>query len=96
MQEREPDTGMFCEQLVLPNSHSQAVWREYHHALDHTGKEKVLLVLRRRFYWPGMARNWTVTCPTWVVSKPGPESRASLQSIKTSYPFEEVGLDYLS
>lgn len=98
-QVRKPDTGMLCEQLVLPNSHSQAVWREYHHALGHAGKEKVLSVFQRRFYWPGMtkdAKNWTVICPTCVVSKPGPEPRAPLQSIKTSYPFEVVGLDYLS
>lgn len=94
-----PDTGLWCEQLVITNTHSETVLREYHQALGHAGKEKVLSVLRRRFYWPNMTtevKNWTEVCPTCIVSKPGPEIRAPLQSIKTSYPFEVVGLDYLS
>uniref|UniRef100_A0A3P9LBQ0 Integrase catalytic domain-containing protein n=1 Tax=Oryzias latipes TaxID=8090 RepID=A0A3P9LBQ0_ORYLA len=46
-----------------------------------------------------MARDvtdWTNACLQCVCAKRGPEVRAPLMSITTSYPFEVVGLDYLS
>jgi hypothetical protein len=95
----EPDTGVTGLQIILPPKCCFELWLEYHRAAGHSGVEKVLSILRRRFFWPGMSRDvrvWTQECPTCLVSKAGPEIRAPLQSIKCSYPFELVGLDYLS
>ncbi|XDV23191.1 hypothetical protein PO909_027878 [Leuciscus waleckii] len=41
-------------------------------------------------------KEWTTTCPQCVCAKAGPEVRVPLVSILTSYPFEVVGVDYLS
>lgn len=41
-------------------------------------------------------QEWTDTCLQCVCTKAGPEVRTLLMSITTSYPFEVVGLDYLS
>ena len=95
----EPDTGVTGLQIILPPKCCFGLWLEYHRAAGHSGVEKVLSILRRRFFWPGMSRDirvWTQECLTCLVSKAGPEIRAPLQSIKCSYPFELVGLDYLS
>uniref|UniRef100_A0A3B3H496 Integrase catalytic domain-containing protein n=1 Tax=Oryzias latipes TaxID=8090 RepID=A0A3B3H496_ORYLA len=39
---------------------------------------------------------WTESCPQCVCSKTGPDTRAPLVPIQTSYPFEVIGMDYLS
>ena len=68
-------------------------------AAGHANSEKVLSLMRRRFYWQGMGKDvkaWTVECPECVVAKAGPEVRAPLQPIVSSYPWEVVALDYLS
>lgn len=39
---------------------------------------------------------WTRECYSCQVNKAGPHTCAPLQSIKTSCPWEVVGLDYLS
>lgn len=41
-------------------------------------------------------KQWTASCQQCVCAKTGPEVRAPLMSITTSYPFEVVGVDYLS
>ena len=95
----EPDTQTPVHQVMVPMDEAQAVWQEYHRAAGHSGAEKVLSILRRRFFWPGMSKTvqtWTRECPTCVLSKRGLEPRAPLKPIQSSYPFEIVGLDYLS
>ena len=42
------------------------------------------------------SNTWTKNCVECAISKAGPEVRAPLQSIQCTYPFEIVGLDYLS
>lgn len=95
----EPDTTVPANQLVVPFGRTNALWQDYHRSAGHASPEKVLSILRRRFFWVCMGKAvhaWTTECPTCVVSKAGPEQRAPLKSIESSYPFEVVGLDYLS
>lgn len=96
---QEPDTGQQAFQLVVPALRTRGLWRDYHEASGHASSEKVLSILRRRFYWMGMARDvksWTGECLECVVGKAGPPVTAPLQPIVSSYPWEVVALDYLS
>uniref|UniRef100_A0A3B3CY36 Integrase catalytic domain-containing protein n=1 Tax=Oryzias melastigma TaxID=30732 RepID=A0A3B3CY36_ORYME len=42
------------------------------------------------------SKEWIETCPQCVCNKAGPSGRAPLHPICTSYPFEVVGVDFLS
>lgn len=95
----EPDTGICTRQVIVPVDYTRGLWAEYHHAAGHSSAEKVLSILRRRFFWPKMSKEvqaWTRECYSCQVNKAGPHTRAPLESIKTSYPWEVVGLDYLA
>uniref|UniRef100_A0A9J7ZJ87 Gypsy retrotransposon integrase-like protein 1 n=1 Tax=Cyprinus carpio carpio TaxID=630221 RepID=A0A9J7ZJ87_CYPCA len=95
----DPRTGEIYWQVLVPEQDAQELWQQYHESLGHQGAEKVWSVMRRRFYWPSMLKSmetWTATCPRCLRQKPGPEVRAPLAPISTSYPFEVLGIDYLS
>ena len=65
----------------------------------HVGRDKLYHVLRDRFYWPGMytdIRRWVSACVKCrQIKDPQPKSHGLLQPIKTTYPFEIVGIDIL-
>ncbi|KAG1933728.1 interleukin-1 receptor accessory protein-like 1-A [Pimephales promelas] len=95
----DPRTGEVYWQVLVPEQEAQKLWQQYHESLGHQGAEKVWSVLRRRFFWPSMLRSvetWTAACPRCLRQKPGPGLRAPLVPIPTSYPFEVLGIDYLS
>ncbi|KAJ8000169.1 hypothetical protein DPEC_G00202050 [Dallia pectoralis] len=95
----EHDTGLQAFQCVVPSAYRMGVWKEYHQTAGHANKTRVLGLVRRRFFWPGMGRdveNWTDQCSECAVRKRGPGVRAPMQPIVTSYPWEIVALDYLS
>ena len=95
----EPDTQTQADQLLVPKAYTRGLWKDYHQMTGHSSAEKVLSVLRRRFFWAGMGKEvkvWTRGCTICAASKLGREPHAPLKSIKTSYPFEVVGLDYLT
>ncbi|KAJ8408026.1 hypothetical protein AAFF_G00262540 [Aldrovandia affinis] len=73
----EQDTGDPISQWVVLAMRKQEVWREYHRGAGHASAEKLLTMLQRRFFWPGMGQDlkaWTAECPECVVSKAGSES----------------------
>ena len=43
------------EQIVLPDTYHQLVFKELHEEMGHLGVEKVVELAQQRFYWPGMA-----------------------------------------
>lgn len=98
---RYQDVGSEGEisQVIIPKQESSGVWRAYHKRMGHPSGERTLAALRERCYWPRMTQDvkeWTGTCLQCVCGKAGPEVRAPLVPITTSYPFEVVGVDYLS
>lgn len=98
-QVEEPDKGIPMQQVIVPPQHTRELWTEYHKAAGHMSTEKVPSILRRRFFWPKMSKEvqaWSRECSSCQVSKAGSYIRAPFQSIKTNYPWEIVGLDYLS
>ncbi|KAK7881285.1 hypothetical protein WMY93_029694 [Mugilogobius chulae] len=61
--------------------------------MGHPNNERTLAALRQRCYWPRMAQDvkeWTEACLQCVCKKPGPDGRAALLPVTTSYPFEIV------
>ena len=67
--------------------------------MEHFGTEKIVDLVKRRFYWPGMYKNIdTYIRKKWHFVKqkqPNREVRASIVPIKSTYPFEIVSLDFL-
>uniref|UniRef100_A0A3B3DWZ3 Gypsy retrotransposon integrase-like protein 1 n=1 Tax=Oryzias melastigma TaxID=30732 RepID=A0A3B3DWZ3_ORYME len=95
----ETNSGQEVFQPLIPRSEAKEVWANYHREMGHPSSDRTLQILRQRCYWPRMTgdvKQWTSACPQCVCAKRGPEVKAPLVSIKTSYPFEVVGLDYLS
>ncbi|XP_060774456.1 zinc finger protein ZFP2-like [Neoarius graeffei] len=88
-----------CSQILVPKMSAKTLWREYYEKGGHPSAERTLAILQRRYFWPGMRRNsaaWAGDCPRCVPYKAGPEVRAPLVPIETSYPFHMVGIDFLS
>lgn len=86
-------------QILVPGSATQGLWGSYHASLGHLSAGRIEAALRRGFYWPRLGedvRRWTAECPQCVQRKPGPEVKAPLAPITTSYPLETVAIDYLS
>lgn len=95
----EPHTELTLAQIVVPETKTRELWEKYHNTSGHMGTAKMEALLRRSFYWPGMTTNiqeWTSKCASCVQQKKGPEVRAPLAPIVTSYPLETVAIDYLS
>lgn len=94
----ERHTGLSHSQIVVPTSKTHELWKKYH-TLGHMGVAKMEALLRKAFYWPGMTtdlQEWASKCASCVQQKRGPEERAPLVPILTSYPLETVSIDYLS
>lgn len=95
----EPDTGAPVKQVVVPESQARALWGDYHKAAGHPNGDRMMSLLRRRFFWTGMSKNaraWSAECTTCVVGKAGAQPKAPLCPIPSSYPFETVALDFLT
>lgn len=87
------------DQLVLPKEHHPTVFTELHREMGHLGIERTLGLIRDRFYWPHMQRDVehfvTRSCECLKRKPPNKLTRAPLTTIKTTYPFELVAIDFL-
>lgn len=86
-------------QLVLPKLYHQLVFKELHEDMGHLGVERTVNLIRERFFWPHMQRdaeqyiNHQCTC--LKDKRPHKPTRAPLNNIATTYPFELVSIDFL-
>ena len=86
-------------QILVPRAATKGLFRRYHGALGHLSAGRTEAALKRGFYWPKLGEDvkcWVAECPQCVQRKPGPEVRAPLVPITTSYPMETLAIDYLS
>ena len=85
--------------LVIPPKYTDVVYRELHSEMGHLGAERVYQLAKERFFWPNMQRDIThfVTscCPCLRDKNPRYHTRAPLQSISSSAPFELLSVDFL-
>ena len=83
--------------LVVPQSYRQRAMEGCHDQVGHLGQDRVLDLLRDRFYWPGMYADvvsYINSCPRCLRRK-SQQDKATLVNIETSQPLELIHLDYL-
>lgn len=86
-------------QLVLPMELRAFALRSLHDDMGHMGVERVLDLVRARYFWPKMAASFEKkirTCDRCVRRKALPGRAAPLANILTSRPLELVCMDFLS
>ena len=84
-------------QLVLPKSYRSKAMAGCHDMVGHLGQDRVLELLRDRFFWPGMhmdVASYINSCPQCIRRKAQPDT-APLHNIEATQPLELVHLDYL-
>lgn len=84
---------------MLPAKFKHIVLRELHDEMGHQGLDRTTSLIRDRFFWPQMQKDVEHyvlrACPCIKQKKPCREVQAPLKSIKTTYPFELVSIDFL-
>jgi hypothetical protein len=87
-------------QLVLPTAHIQTILETLHDDMGHPGKDRMLSLIRDRFYWPGRDKaveEWISQCGRCIWRKtPASSRRAPLVSISTQFPLELVCIHFLT
>lgn len=86
-------------QLVLPASKRSLVYKQLHQEMGHLGADRVIALARERFYWPGMQDDIThfVTkvCHCIKQRRPQLPTRAPLQHLTSTSPFELISVDFV-
>ena len=86
-------------QLVLPQVYRSLVLRELHDEMGHVSSDKVMALIRPRFYWPYMEKDVEkyikTQCRCVKQKTPMNQVKEELTSIHTSSPFELLSLDFL-
>ena len=83
--------------LVVPQAYRQRAIERCHDQVGHLGQDRVLDLLRDRFYWPGMhvdVVSYINSCPRCLYRKSQPD-KAPLLNIEASQPLKLIHLDYL-
>lgn len=91
--------GEGIEQLVLPTSLTDTIFKAYHDDLGHQGRDRTTSLIRRRFFWPGMnedIKKRVSLCERCVRRKTAPTKATELVNITSTSPMELVCIDYLS
>ena len=87
------------DQIVLPSSLRNIIYRELHDEMGHLGSERVFQLATQRVYWPNMRADietyTTRICSCLKQRRPHIPSRAPLSSIVTTQPFELISIDFV-
>lgn len=92
-------TGENIYQLVLPNKFKATVLKSMHDDLGHLGVDRVVDMIRPRFFWPKMSADveeYVKNCGESVLRKTQCQRAAPLHQIVSSGPLDLVCIDFLS
>ena len=84
--------------FVVPGLKHQAVIDGCHHYLGHQGRDRMLSLLKERFWWPGMAQRMMMSvrnCRKCRIFKAKPQI-PPMEPILYTEPLDLVYIDYLS
>ena len=85
-------------QFILPMTYRKKTVVACHDEFGHLGRDKTLVLLQERFFWPQMnddVRTHIRSCERCIRFKQKPE-REEMSSFETSYPLEIVHMDFLT
>ena len=86
-------------QIVLPKKYHRLVIKALHEDMGHLGTERVLDLARQRFFWSRMQADIEYfiqnLCSCIKQRRPAVPTRAPLQPIVTTSPFEMISIDFL-
>ena len=91
--------GENVKQLVLPYSYREFVLKQLHDNVGHQGQDRILSLVRSRFFWPGFesdVEKKVKTCERCIKRKTFPKTSTELVNIVSSEPMELVCIDFLS
>lgn len=92
-------SSSLARQVVLPARLRQQVYRELHEDMGHLGSERVIDLVRERFFWPHMKQDIihyvTKVCHCLKSKQPSKQPREPLCPITTTAPFQLISIDYL-
>lgn len=87
------------QQVVLPKSFRNRIYQELHEGMGHLGTERVWTLAKERFYWPYMRSDIdhyiSHVCRCLKQRKPALQTRAPLQTVTATSPFELVAIDFV-
>ena len=87
------------KQILLPKKYHRLVYKELHEEMGHLGSDKVVGLARQQFYWLYMQANIEFfignVCRCLKQRAPVTKTRAPLQPIMTTSPFELVSIDFV-
>ena len=92
---RESDESLL--QLVLPPAYREVARKGYHDEVGHLGLERMLDLMRDRFFWPHMAvqaKEHIGKCRPCLAFK-ARQPKAPLENIVATHPLDLVHLDFL-
>lgn len=93
----EEKDGKESERVVVPAAWRNKILHGCHDEIGHPGRERMLALVKLRYFWPGLAGDvfqWVDTCKRCICGKRLPE-RAPLYSLQATYPLDLVSMDYL-
>ena len=97
MRSRMNDIGEQTVQIVVPKSHRDRILILSHEKCGHFGHKKMLVLIKRSFFWPGMGRDCkyhACSCKIFQKSNKSTEVKAPMKEREIlSVPFEKVCLD---
>jgi transposase InsO family protein len=96
---RRNEMGVVQKQLVLPKGRLNEILTMLHDKMGHLGRDRVIDLVRTRFYWNGMKRDieeWIGKCDRCLRRKQPTNQVAPMEHLTSARPMELICMDFLT